>query len=603
MRRESAYQPNTHTEKGLIKRLLHACVREQILPHTIKDDSLFIPLKRSQKTLLAKQVRQFNLGKLKINGEIILVNHQQQFTILKDVRQLLDLIHREINDVVEPNQWEQFVNEINNCTENEALVRSFVHNINSQLVKDVNQSSHKNFIDYVTSHYTVEEQLIFFEAWAAKGHPYHPCHKTKLGFSTKAYLKFSPEFNQDIALPLAAIAKSLVHIESEEDIFDYNQWFANKFPQQWKDWCAKLNSKNLSVSDYCPLFIHPWQYENVLTKLFQPIIESKRLQLFKDIVITTKASLSFRTLITKENHQQPHIKLPVAVRSTSAMRTVSPASVQNGPRLGKILRKIFALENNFGQHIQLAYESCGLHINSHPTDIAKHLAIIYRENPSTLVRKNELPIVVAALFEESPITQLPLFIEIMQAAAGESLKETKDYFDQYCRVVISAYLDLFLLYGIALEGHQQNTIAVFENYLPKYMIARDLGGLRIHAPTLQNMGFDYKPHADSATISNDRQEATNKFLHSVIQYHLGEIALLLAEYYQTSEMVFWKIVKTNIEQRFHYLKDRVAAERWQEEYNAILNDDWQIKGLMRMRLNNVYSKYIYVNHKNPLRDT
>jgi siderophore synthetase component len=601
MRRETADLPIKHSEKRLINRLLHACVREQLLPHTFTDGLLFIPLKRNQKTLLAKNVQQFNLGKLNIAGDVMLIA-QHQVTVIRNMRQFLELIYNEMKDVVDAHQWQQFVKEIDNCRTNEALVTSFVRNTNNQLAHDINQSKHKRFIDYVISRYSTQEQLIFFESWAAKGHPYHPCHKTKLGFSTKAYLKFSPEFNQDIDLPLAAIDKSLMHVESEQAGFDYNEWFAMQFPIQWQAWQAKLHEKGKFAADYCPLFIHPWQYENVLTKLFQPIIESGQLQLFKDIVITTKASLSFRTMIAKNNHQQPHIKLPVAVHSTSAMRTITPASVENGPKLGKILKAIFSVENNMEQHIKLAYESCGLHIKYPNPDIAKHLGIIYRLNPSTLVNKNELPIVVAALFEESPITKLPLFIEMMQAAVGESLSAAKDYFDNYCRVVIQAYLDLFLIYGIALEGHQQNTIAVFENYYPKYMIARDLGGLRIHASTLKENGFDYEAHPDSATISNDSQEVTNKFLHTVIQYHLGEIVLLLAQHYHAPESAFWKIVKDNLELRFQEIKNKVNKERWQQEYKAVLKDDWQIKGLMRMRLNNVYSKYIYIYLKNPLRD-
>lgn len=601
MKQQSAQKANEGPETHIIKRLLHACVREQLLPYTIKGAQLQIALKRAQHSILAEEVQQFNLGKIRIDGNILLVN-QHQSSIINDVNQLMGLIHHEINDTVEPQQWDQFVKEINNCYVNAAMVTAYVNQATYQLAHYGNQSSHHNFIDYVTSKYSVEEQLIFFESWAAKGHPYHPCHKTKLGFSRKAYLKFSPEFNQDIALPVAAIEKSLVHIESEEDVFDYSHWFAKQFPLQWEAWKEKLNSNKMQLSDYCPLFIHPWQYENVVTKLFQPLIKNKQLQLFPDIVITTKASLSFRTLIAKSNHQQPHIKLPVAVHSTSAMRTISPASVQNGPKLGKILKKIFAADNTFQQYIKLAYETCGLHIQHERADIAKHLGIIYRENPAKLVKNNELPIVVAALSEESPITQLPLMIEIIQMAVGNSISGAKDYFENYCRVVIHAYLDLFLLYGIALEGHQQNTIAVFERGHVKYMIARDLGGLRIHAPTLAAHGFDYKAHPDSATITNDRQEVTNKFLHTVIQYHLGEIILLLTEHYQTTEAEFWKILKNIIEQRFQDLKNRVEPVRWQQEYAAILNDDWQLKGLMRMRLNNVYSKYIYINLKNPLRD-
>jgi siderophore synthetase component len=134
------------------------------------------------------------------------------------------------------------------------------------------------------------------------------------------------------------------------------------------------------------------------------------------------------------------------------------------------------------------------------------------------------------------------------------------------------------------------------------MIARDFGGIRIHAPTLKQAGFTFNAYPESATVTEDEQEVTNKFLHTVIQYHLGEIILLLAEHHGVAETLFWKIVKKNLIERFHQLKETVQASRWQKTYQAILQQDWQIKSLLRMRLNNLYNKYIYIDLKNPLRD-
>lgn len=602
MRQQIIQNDDSQVEKNLIKRLLHACVREQLLSYTIKDNLLLISLTQSQQTLLAENVRQFNLGKLKIQGEIILVSHNQ-FTILKSVRQFLNLIHHEIRHHVSREEWEQFVKEIDNCTFNEGLVKKFMNTLNERLANDIVKSKSESLLDYVNTHFTTKDQLIFFETWAANGHPYHPCHKTKLGFSPKAYAKFSPEFNQDIEVPMAAIQKTLMQIENHQDDFDYTSWFIQQFPEEWEKWKTRLNENDVSPNDYYPIFVHPWQYENVLTKLFHHLIDQKQLILFKDIYVVTKASLSFRTMIIKESDTKPHIKLPVAVRSTSAMRTIKPSSVHNGPRLGNILKQILATENNIAKYLKLADEICGLHVKSTVLDLANHLAVIYRRNPATLVNSNQLAIVVAALFEKSPLTQCPLYIEILQKAVGKGLDEAKAYFDGYCRTVIQAYLDLFLIYGIALEGHQQNAITVFENHRPAFMIARDLCGLRIHAESLKAKGYDFSAHPDSTTISNERQDATNKILHAVIQYHLGELALLLAEHYQTAESDFWFIIKNNIEKRFHEIKDKVDKERWQQEYDAIFVDDWQIKGLMRMRLHDhVSHKHIYIHLKNPLRD-
>lgn len=585
--------------KHLIKRLLNACLREQLLKCSIQGDTAFIPLPRSRQLLLAKKVQQFHLGKLKFQDDIILIS-QDKFSIVETTQDLLKLIHIELQEQINPSDWEQFIKEIDNCTLNSALTKRFTTLFNQSLKKEITKTNAPDFVDYLNYHLTTEQQLRFFERWAAQGHPYHPCHKTKLGFNVKAYLKFSPEFHQDIPIPLVALHKEETHVEEEASLLNYNAWFESQFPDILKAFKARLESMNLSSTDYQPIFVHPWQYENVLTKLFANLIEKNRLILFKDITLSTKASLSFRTMIVNESVTLPHIKLPIAVRSTSAMRTITPASIQNSPKLSAILKKIFLREPEIAAVCKIAYESYGLHVKHAQSDIVKHLSILYRQNPAIYVTQQQLPIVVAALLEKSPATALPLYIEILQKAVGKTLEAAKQYFNQYCRITIKAYLDLFLIYGIALEGHQQNTIAVFENHYPVFMITRDLGGLRIHTPSLSAQGFQFVAHAESAIVSENPQEVTNKFLHATIQYHLGELVLLLAEHYHTEENEFWDIIKQNLEKRFAELKNKVDAERFQQEYNSILIDDWQFKALMRMRLNNVYSNYLYINFKNPL---
>ncbi len=589
-------------EQSLIQRLLQAFICEKLLPYSIKDNTLYISLKRLKKTIVAHNVQSFNLEKFKIHGKIILIEHHE-WVLVKSIRSLLDLIYLELADIVESDKWNILVDEIENCLTNDILVKKFIKQLNRELSVAIKKSACCSFIEYIHTHYSAEGKLIFFESWATRGHPYHPCHKTKLGFSRNDYLNYSPEFNRDINLPLVAIDRSLMHYESEKNDSDYNSWFATMFPQQWNDFQKKLKDDGLSENDYYPIFVHPWQLDNKILLLFHSLIDSKKLILFRNITLSTKPSLSFRTLIVKDDSQKPHIKIPVAVHSTSTLRINPPASVENGPRLTKILKKIFIQENQLDQHLKLAYEPIGLHIKHSDPNIIKHLGIIYRENPINLVAKNQIPVVVAALYEKSPVNDLPLFLELMHSSMGDDLLASAiTYFENYCRIVIRPYLNLLLIYGISLEGHQQNTIAVFENRSPVFMIARDLSGLIVHVPTLQKKGFHFEAYPHSETITNDRAEATNQFLHTVIQYHLGEIVLLLAQHYSTSENTFWKIIRNIIYTCFHELKNKIDADRWQQEYNAILEEDWQVKGLLRMRLNNLSKKYIYINHRNPLRD-
>ena len=440
MKAEQQILQHHHNDKHLIKRLLHACIQESLLPFAVKDNALSIPLIRSQKTIVVENVQCYALRKFKLKGEVNLTGKNDQ-QALENMPQLLNLIHQELESIIDIKKWKQFITEINNCIANDSLVSTSLRAATNQLLENIKKSKHQRLIEYISTHYSTEKQLQFFETWAVNGHPYHPCHKTKLGFNKEAYLKFSPEFNEDIHLPIGAIAKSLMHVESEENDFIYTEWFAQNFPTQWQQWIQAMLEHKLNEAYYYPIFIHPWQYENVLKKLFSDHVHTKKIILFSNITLTTKASLSFRTLISQENPQQPHIKLPVAVQSTSALRTVSPASVQNGPRLGKILRQILLAENHFNHTLKFSYELYGLHINE-KTDIAKNLSVIYRQNPATLVQEKQLPMVVAALFVESPVSKLPIFIELIQAATDNSLAAVQAYFDEYSKIVINAFLDL-----------------------------------------------------------------------------------------------------------------------------------------------------------------
>ncbi len=592
--------PPSSVENRLLHRLLQACVREKLLPSSFKENSLLISLTQNKKMIVLNGVRRFALDKFDYDGDILLISDNQT-ALLKNTSLFLSLLYQEIKEDIALNQWEKFAKEIENCAANDALSEECHEKFNQELILAIKKTSCNNLIEYLQSYFSAHEQFFFFERWATQGHPYHPCYKTKLGFDTKEYLTYSSEFNQEFPLAVAAISMSYLHLESEDNTFDYRRWFSEQFPMQWKAWLEKMGT--LSSTNYLPIFIHPWQYQHVIKNVFSDLIESNHFILFQDIFIVTKPSLSFRTLMSCELPHQPHLKVPVAVQSTSTIRTLSPAHIQNGPKIVKILREIFKNEYHFNHSIKLLNDICGLHIKGYPDDIAKQLSILYRQNPASLLESNKhFPMLVAAFFEISPYTHQPLLIELLASTTDLTIESVKRFFDDYCGIVLQALLDLYLLYGIALEGHQQNTLVVFESNRPCHLLIRDLGGIRIHIPTLNKRGYDFAAYPHSPIVCHDITEARNKFLHATIQCHLGEMVTLLSKHFHTTELPFWKIVKENIEIRFMALRHRLDKDQWEQEYRAILCDNWRAKGLMRMRLNNVDSDYIFVQFKNPLRD-
>ena len=69
------------------------------------------------------------------------------------------------------------------------------------------------------------------------------------------------------------------------------------------------------------------------------------------------------------------------------------------------------------------------------------------------------------------------------------------------------------------------------------------------------------------------------------------------------ESLFWHIVTEITVNRFEILKKRMTLQLWAQERYAILENEWALKALLRMRLNNVSHNYIYVPIANPLKSS
>ncbi len=183
-------------------------------------------------------------------------------------------------------------------------------------------------------------------------------------------------------------------------------------------------------------------------------------------------------------------------------------------------------------------EYYGLNLKDIPEDKSKHFTAIFRENINKYLFKGEDAVTVACLFEDFYPKKINLFIGFLQDAGFFTKQDALNYFKKYVDLVLNGYLDLYLLYGIALEGHQQNTLAIFEKGQIKRFIARDLDGTRVFANTLKSQNDKLSNHLTEPF--RDKIHVRNLLLHSVYQMHLGELVLLLARYYNCEDIFFGK---------------------------------------------------------------
>jgi siderophore synthetase component len=454
-------------------------------------------------------------------------------------------------------------------------------------------------MDY-SSQFSNRAPSTFFEQWATQGHPYHPCNKTKLGMSDEDVRRYSPEFAHTVPVVICAIDKTLAATEMESDELEYMSWFQSHYPEVVEAWQTALLERYLDPDLYLPIPVHPWQAKHRFEILFHAEIEKQQIVILDSVTLNMTPSLSFRTLCPLDN-QKHHIKLPVAVQTTSALRTVSPGSIHNSPKISRIIRQIVKKEASFSGRLRVMYDSVGIRMNAKNPEIAKHFSALFRDNPESLCQKEETVLVTAALFQRSAISGSPLIAELIEAATDGSETAILSYFESLVDIVLTPYLNLYFKYGIACEAHQQNTLFVFKDNKPVSTVLRDFGGIRVHLPSLESAGFEFKAFNGSAIATDNQVKARNKLIHTVYQCQLGEMILSLSEHYDIETQAFWSIVNEKTQDIISSLKPLCRdATYWHEEKMALCQNAWPMKALLSMRLKDEYASDIYHMTMNPL---
>src|SRR5699024_7203227 len=170
--------------------------------------------------------------------------------------------------------------------------------------------------------------LIYSESLVEEGHPTHPLTKTKLPLTKEEVKLYAPEFEKIIPLKIMLIHKQYL---TGTAMGAYKQSIIKLFSHEYKDKIQLfLAPHDIKVADYRIILVHSWQKENVIPQQFGHWIETQPL-LATPFDIEAEATLSFRTMDLLD--KSFHVKLPINVQATSAVRTVSSVTTVDGPKL------------------------------------------------------------------------------------------------------------------------------------------------------------------------------------------------------------------------------------------------------------------------------
>lgn len=575
-----------HADRNMQYRVVNALIKENIWTHstTIFKENHYITIEFEQVLLNVHYKYESALSRYEFDGPIIYMNHQHKESV-DSLENLLDILVTDFHIDIPFHLKSELIHSRDSFIE---VYKAFDtrHEYLQRHDKYINASERLNFFTWLEKLKKDNDidDVLYSESLIFEGHPTHPLTKTKLPLSMEEVRTYSPEFEKIINLKVMLIHNEYVNVTT---ILDHSQFILNEvIPEYLDELHTFMNDRERLLKDYKVILVHPWQYEHTIRNKFKEWLQNHIL-ISTPFHVPSKATSSFRTM-SLINHPY-HVKLPVNVQATSAVRTVSPETTIDGPKLSQALHR----ELNQYTQLDVVLEPYGLFAKT-DSDDARQLACIIREKPFT--KDDGILLVTGALVNKNVVDNEITVDSYLKWMNDDINQHTiHQFMRNYTRQLVTPLLALIQDYGIALEAHMQNTLV---HLGPKYQIqfiVRDLGGSRIDIKTLSQR-LKHIEVENKSLLADSIEEVIMKFQHAVVQNQLAELIFHFKKYEFIKEEELFNIIQEEIEVAINDTKPHADTLR-----KVLFGPTITVKALLKMRMKKKVKKYLNISLDNPIK--
>lgn len=575
-----------HADRNMQYRVLNALIKENIWTHstTIFKENHYITIEFEQVLLNVHYKYESALSRYEFDGPIIYMNHQHKESV-DSLENLLDILVTDFHIDIPFHLRSELIHSRDSFIE---VYKEFDtrHEYLQRHDKYINDSERLNFftwLEKLKKNNDIDD-VLYSESLIFEGHPTHPLTKTKLPLSMEEVRTYSPEFEKIINLKVMLIHNEYVNVTT---ILDHSQFILNEvIPEYLDELHTFMNNRERLLKDYKVILVHPWQYEHTIRNKFKEWLQNHIL-ISTPFHVPSKATSSFRTM-SLINHPY-HVKLPVNVQATSAVRTVSPETTIDGPKLSQALHR----ELNQYTQLDVVLEPYGLFAKT-DSDDARQLACIIREKP--FIKNDGILLVTGALVNKNVVDNEITVDSYLKWMNDDINQHTiHQFMRNYTRQLVIPLLALIQDYGIALEAHMQNTLVHLGPEYQIQFIVRDLGGSRIDIKTLSQK-LKHIEVENKSLLADSIEEVIMKFQHAVVQNQLAELIFHFKKYDFIKEEELFNIIQEEIEVAINDTKPHADTLR-----KVLFGPTITVKALLKMRMKKKVKKYLNISLDNPIK--
>lgn len=415
------------------------------------------------------------------------------------------------------------------------------------------------------------------EAYLTDGHRYHPCFKSRIGFSPRENRVYGPEFANTLKPVWLGIHKDLsasssIAVPGRQD----------------RSLLTSADAPALD-GDFHILPVHPWQWEREIEAATTLERAAGRIVFLGESRHDYLAQQSIRTLADQTSPDAPSLKLALSIRNTSTARTLAAHTVLNAPIISAWLHDvshsdpyldasgtIFLLER-MGTTVTLPL---GLNTGK---DLRGGMAAIWRDPVHKYLCAETEAASPFSMLTHLDVDGRPAIAPWVEAFSVENWTR------ELLRVSSIPVVHLLTAHGIALESHQQNMVLVHRNGWPVRIALKDFHDgvrfiperLHVRTPALVATPAEHaRINPNSYVEAKDPEDVRDFMFDALFGVNLAELAFFLERYFGFDERVFWRMAAGIIREHLH---SNEAAGKGAVTF-GLLDDEVLVEDLARRRL-------------------
>lgn len=409
---------------------------------------------------------------------------------------------------------------------------------------------------------------IEWEQSLVAGHPTHPMHRARMLSMSRPVLQYDWYHPR---IRFVIVPRSSVDIQGP-------------FEREIRSLVTKVVAMSGRALPDDPssvwMPVHELQIPNILSKFHDVEI------LDSDISVKAYAQSSIRTVIVPE---LPGIalKLAVGVKISSSLRTISHFTADLGPRFSADIVPKLAVNSKI---LSIDCEPASAVYHSVDPEIAKHLTVVLRKEYQPGAGQS---LIVCAALLEMDHAGVPAGVSAVEHACALDTEEKRvTFLDNYLRIACEALLPALIHNGVAFEAHAQNVLARFDIATGNLLgfVVRDIGGLRIHPPTLrQSTGVNFRFLPGHCVVTETLEETYPKFYHTFVHNHMQRLIRVLRLHHNG---LGWEMLRRHMAAVIP--ADHPLQKMWLSPDNKVVPS----KCLLRMRMRDSYRDMVYNQYPN-----